>query len=221
MSDTHKNKPLERIRALLDFIKRAVELHPNKETFYATLGELADFNVLLSDADLLKTAFAKIADSTNEKVLIEFRQTPARSDTATGERMSELTVWFYVESIARLNQYRNEIQKKLEKEISACIFILDSEGYFYFEGASDKLKHRFKQNSLRYRLLRLLAQRKSYVPTQELADELEVRTGDIRGAVEEIRTLVFKKMGLPREGIFENNADGTGYKVANVTIKEL
>ncbi len=217
-----QNKSLERIGKILDFIEGQYKSNPTKETFQFAAGKLSSFDPLLEDADLLKMAFKKIATDTQENIKIEFRQGLPEQNTAVNFVTHELLLWLYVEDQNKFKEYRNSVKQEIERESRHVQFILDANGFFYKEGSNDK-KHHFKSNSLRYQLLRLLADRKDFVTTQDLSRELEdmeASAEDIRGAVEEIRTIVARKMNLPRESIFENNSDGTGYRVMNVSVKE-
>ena len=64
------------------------------------------------------------------------------------------------------------------------------------------------------------AEKKSKVRSQIAARDLDLTADDIRKKITEIKTDVHKSFGIPRDAIFENDSDDTGYSVANVSIKD-
>lgn len=220
MASHNQNRPLERISKILDFIEVSYKSNPDKETFLFGSGKMGSFNKLLEDGDLLEMAFKKIVDETKGNIKIEFRAgIPINMTVGDDYLHSELMIWFYVENQNKFREYQNLINQQIQKSGSVIRFILDAKDFFYQEDHYDK-RHHFKPGSLRYRLIRFLAVRKDFVTTQDLSIEMKASADDVRGAIEEVRTIVARKMHLPRESIFENNLDGTGYRVTNIFVTE-
>lgn len=221
MNATHsQNRPLERIAKILDFIEGLYKSNPTKETFQFVAGKLSSFDPLLEDTDLLKMAFKKIATDTQENIKIEFRQGLPEQHTAVKLVTHELLVWFYVEDQNKFKEYRNSIKQEVERVGRHVQFILDADGKFYQEGeTNDEKKHLIRKGSQRYSLLHFLAQQEDYVSTQEIGRAVGLTASEVRGKVDEIRDIVAKKMGLPREAIFENDGS-SGYRITNVTVKK-
>lgn len=216
-----QNKTLSRIEKILEFIEVQYRSNPEKETLTLDASKIFRFDPLLDDTDLLKMSFGKIADETEGNIKIELRQgPPRRGDTTDPHHVSyDLYVWFYVEDQSKFKEYQNSVRLKIERETKVVQFVLDSQGFFYPEGAELESRHQLKRNSDRYQLLYLLAKEKEYLPTKEIAEKLDVSSLVIRKKVDEIRKIVTDKWGLPRETLFESN-NTSGYRVTNVTVKE-
>ncbi|HEY1041129.1 MAG TPA: hypothetical protein VGE63_00180 [Candidatus Paceibacterota bacterium] len=210
------HKPLERIKKILDFLKEQIEQNPDVEAFTLGSGQLSNFHALLQNSELVQFSFDQIREESKENIKIEFRQSPSGITTVTDGTVHEVMVWFYVADNSKFKEYRNEIARKLEREMSARNFILDSDGFFYPEGV-DK-KHQLEKDSDRYQLLYFLAKEKEYVATKEISEKLDMPVPRVRKVVDEIRNIVVKKWELPRSVLFESD-NVSGYRVTNVNLK--
>lgn len=214
-----RNKPVERIKKILDFIKSKSEQNPNTETFTIVSGELSKFDPLLENSELVQISFEKIKVENGENIKIEFRQSDSGITTITDGKAYENIVWFYVPNYPKFEEYRNRIVKQLEQDENANEFVLDGDGFFYPEGSDEESKHQLKKNSDRYKLLYLLASKKKYVSTKELSSELEISSTSVRKRVGEIRDILVEKWSLPREALFESD-NASGYRITNVILKK-
>lgn len=212
-----QNRSLERIGRILDFIEGQYKSNPTKETFQFAVGKLSSFDPLLEDMDLLKMAFKKIATDTKENIKIEFRQGLPEQNTAVNLVTHELLLWLYVEDQNKFKEYQNSVKKEVEKVGQRIQFVLDSEGMFYPEGASQETKHSLKKDSDRFDLLYFLAKEKQYVATKVISDKLDMPVPRVRKAVNEVRNILVRKWALPRGALFESD-NVSGYRVTNVTL---
>jgi hypothetical protein len=215
-----KNKPLKRIEKILDFIKKQQEENPDQETFLIDAHTLSTLDPLLEDSDLLEIAFKTINQESAGVTKIEFRFIDFPDFTAVNgsgyQRINR--VWFYVSNNEKFEQYRNDVKEKIEKENKEIQFILEKEGRFYQEGSDNR--HQFKRGSKPYNLLQILAKRKAYISTKELAERLgyDDEVIKVRKLVGIIRQVVTNKLKLPGKSLFEHD-NIPGYRIRNITLK--
>jgi|GEM_PF-5719158 hypothetical protein len=143
--------------------------------------------------------------------------------TAADSRHPMYAIKVVLEDKAALATYLEKIKQELNKEEELQYqFALTDTGANTAELSligSKKKHHSMEKSGRRYALLHCLAEKKSPVKTESLATLLDISVDDVRGTVEEIRTVVEKKFGLPRDSIIQNDRTGLGYAASKVELK--
>jgi hypothetical protein len=224
MKITMKNKTLERIKLILEFIEKKIKSEPKKETFEFPLREIEKIP-LLNDTIGLSQAFKKIQKETKENVLIDIYDPSYESeDPVFRDRKIRIkkppAVIFHLENIEEFNKYKRRIEQELEKGDIIPSLTLTYRGDLYrTNDKGRKLVYPMVQNSLRCKILHYLAQEKRRVSAKELAEEFGKAPQEIRKAIGEIKKLIKERLKIPGDEIIESSDKG-GYKVQNVKLKE-
>jgi hypothetical protein len=214
-----KNRPLERIRKALDFLKSKIELEPEKETFSVQHAELSNFSPLLKDVELLEMAFKKILEDSKGNIKVEVRWTDIPFTTATGGKMANCNIWFYVADYQKFLEYQNQVIQVLKNTTDVRHLIL-ADTKLYEEGSPQRYYSFRGKKSLRYKLMIFLATEKTYIETKNLIDLREKRTTTavIRKTIGQIRDGIEKDLKINADSVIESDGS-SGYRIANVTVK--
>lgn len=213
------NKSIERIRAILAFIKHKTELEPAKEVFSVKPSELRQFNSYLNDIELLDISFKKITEESNGDIKIEVRWSDIPFTTATGTKMTDCSVRFYIADNNKLDAYLYQIDQDLiSKKTKVQLILADTKLY---DAENPKLNYSFRgTKSLRYKIFLKLATEKEYIETRDLTDVRDKKTSTemVRKTIGQIRDGIENKLKINPESVIESNGFA-GYRIANVTIK--
>jgi hypothetical protein len=126
----------------------------------------------------------------------------------------------------KLDEFISKITSKIEggekKEESKEVvkLYLDEEGKLYWiNEAGKKFTYPMKTNKLRYKIVHYLANKKQFIPTQEIADDLVVNKKKIRETIGKIRMEIKKHCHINGNKVIEGKV-GKGYRVKCVEIME-
>lgn len=129
----------------------------------------------------------------------------------------------------KLNKASERLEKKLQsfpseevvegkKAIPKLYLKEDGELYRISENGK-KLVYPMRTRGRRYRIVYFLANRKNFIPTQEIADEYGVNAGTIRKTIGQIRQNIKNSCGISGDEVIESRI-GEGYRIKCVEIKE-
>ncbi len=217
-----ENKPLQRIKAVLEVALKITKDKPDEETFYIrTWPNLP----LLKDHEGLLIAFEKIDKETNHTVTIKFHAgNPIRGVADYNNHYPTPSQYvLHVENYNELQRYFKEVEKQLntvQPQFVLKIFSTQKKAEFYLQ-SNPEIKHPLRTSALRFKLLFFLAKKGIPVKTSEIALELEALPDEIKDTVDDLRYIVDKKFKTDRKYLFENDSNArTGYKLENVMVIE-
>lgn len=119
----------------------------------------------------------------------------------------------------KFESYYKKIEN-LKKGKRKLKFILNSNGELYrTDDEKRKFVYLMDPKKLRYKIVHFLAEQKEFVPTSDLASELNKKAPEIRKNIGEIRRLIKERLRIPGSEIVESNP-GSGYRIKNVKLKE-
>lgn len=219
-----ENRPLQRIKAILELAVDVLKKSPNMETFIYSqesrkYNSFPD-NPLFKDHHGLMIAFNKIDKETRGRVTIEYN--PGRSLRA-GDidclNSGPGGYIFHVDDQIELKRYLAEVEKQINSARPQFVLKVSSPRSLLYVQSKPNLCFKIEKDSMQFKLLSFLAEQREAVATSRLATKLNMTSRQITKTVDDLRSKLVNETGLSREYLFENDSNaGTGYKVDNVTI---
>lgn len=134
----------------------------------------------------------------------------------------KIRVRMKVEDLEKINKTLKKYEKKLPKEaekLPTINFDAEKGELFWVNEKGERLIFCLRTNSLRYKIIYFLADKKSFIPTTEIAEEFGKTTNDIRSIISKLRRDIKKHLKIDGEKIIEN-VPSKGYRVKNIKIIE-
>ena len=177
---------------------------------------------VLDDFCNLELALKKISNSSEKNLSYEIISRSGVS-SATDVEMKNPSKIPYMIKIIIENQsifakQIIELEKKIKKDESQHSFILNEDRELSLDGSNAK-PYQIEKDSLRHRLIFLLATEKRFIGAQELAGKLETSSDRIRKTVGQIRNMVKKNSNVSGYSLISTDESTGGYRINNVTLK--
>ncbi|NLJ49786.1 MAG: hypothetical protein GX428_09430 [Candidatus Atribacteria bacterium] len=224
MKITMNKKKLERIKIVLDIIEKKIKSEPKKETFEIPLVEFIKMSKI-NDRISLEQIFKEIKEKTNENLLIniydpsyEYDDPVFRDDKV--KINLPLAVSFHIEDADEFNKYKRLIERQIKTISDSFTLILNDNGELYIEGEKENKNYPMEMNALRHKIVRVLASRKEYVQTSDLADEFEISSDKIRRVIESTKRMIEKFLKINDGNKIIENKKGLGYRITKIKIRE-
>ena len=127
--------------------------------------------------------------------------------------------------VKRLEKINNAFKKYIEskeiieekQKLPELFFNLENGELYRINTKGRKLIYRLRPNSLKYKILCFLANKKEFTPTSEIADEYNKSNKTIRSIISKLRNSIKKNLKIDGKKIIEN-VPSKGYRIKNIKI---
>lgn len=218
---------LKRVLLILDFLEELARKNTGQETFQIRFDDFAKRDELLADYHGAQLAFKKITQDNSEAIALEtVNSKPADAGEHSRSRVSMNTFWvvlnIYIDDPKHLKIYKHQIENEVASKKQLVSLILSHEGrkaHLRIKGEAPEIKCSFSIAGMRYEILKRLVESGEYIPTKELASELEVKEGRIRKEIGAMRERIASSLHIDAGRVIENNPR-KGYRLLNVEAKD-
>jgi len=226
MSNDHSLKALKRAVIILDSLESMVLVAPGQETFEVGFIDWCKKHPELSDWLSLQAAGKVINDSGSKSTSINFTDETVLEDQIIGSvvpsgswvSVNRKTIVFHAEDISELRRLRTSLVTRLDTIKSDDLFVISMNGKLLkvrLTHGSPENVCEFREAGNPYKVIKMLYEN-GPVKTQDLANQFNVTSRQIRSITQVIRDSVKKNLFLEDGSTFLNHV-GEKYQLENIT----
>ncbi len=217
-SERYGDKTIYREKLLIEFITKRLKEGATRESFSCDIDRIREYNDLLLDPYLAEEALDLLVAESDGNLEYKSAIVPSGVTTIIDGDVMRKSIWVRVRDYQQLQEQESLLEEKIKELENVQRYVLEKDGSFYPEARLDK-KFNLETDKRPYGVLNYLAKKKRFVKTQKLAEEFETTGVGIRKVANNLRDVVEREFGLPRETLLESD-NKSGYRVTNVKLKK-